>query len=249
MTRSSDLVPVLAGLGGGKGVGFRQGVVVSWDQDTAENQIMVGNTVIDNLPILNTSEASLLVPGDVVGILTSGSSWAIMGRLVIPGTAEAASSIKSITNRIVADRNSEAGTYAGTTWGNLAGTDVGPEVTIRIGSSGRALCMWSCEIGQSGTPPGISWMERTTPHVGIELSGANVLEANVGTALNLNVQHPNSATSGYALTQIWLQAAMLRLYTGLDPGDTTFTMKYRTDGLLPAVSGYFQAREIAVFAL
>jgi hypothetical protein len=247
--RSSDLVPLLTGLGGGKGVGFRQGVVVAWDPDTAENQIQVGNTVIDNLPILNTSEASLLVPGDVVGILTSGSSWAIMGRLVIPGTPEAASSIQSITNRIVASRNDETGTYAGTTWGNLAGTAVGPAVTIRVGASGRALCMWSCEIGQSGTAPFVSWMEKTTPHVGIELSGANTLEANVGSALNLNVQHPNSATSGYALTQVWLQAAMLRVYTGLDPGNTTFTMKYKTDGQLPSVAGYFQAREIAVFAL
>lgn len=245
MSRSSDLVPLLAGLGGGKGVGFRQGVVVAWNPDTAENQIQVGNTVIDNLPILNTSEASLLVPGDVVGILTSGSSWAIMGRLVIPGTPEAASSIQAITNRIQAAADPAGGFRNSSTWGDLYSPAlVGPEVSIRIGASGRALAFWSAEIGQTS-----NWQEKNNPHVGVSVSGANTIAPSDTHALNWHWQFPVIGAPGGAVMNSWIQSSVFHLYTGLDPGDTLFTMKYRHDGITPAGDVKFEAREIVVFAL
>jgi hypothetical protein len=244
--RSDDLVPLLsaAGRNNGAGVGFRQGVVVSWDQDTAENSILVGDALIENLPVLNTSEASLLVPGDVVGVLTAGASWAIMGRLIIPGSPEAASSIKAITSRIQAAEDVNNGTRNSSTWGNLTGVDVGPQVEIRIGASGRALVFWSAEMGQTS-----AYMIRNTPHVGVQVSGASSIAASDANAFNFNLEHPGTGFVGEALSSFWLQASVFHLFTGLTPGLNTFTMQYRTDTENPSVVVNFQAREIAVFAL
>ncbi len=238
----------------GKGVSYRQGVVVAWDQDTAENLILVGDTVLENLPCLNTSEASLLVPNDVVGILISGSTWAIIGRLIIPGSPEASSSIQSITNRIKAAEDSTDGSRNSTSYGDLAGTAVGPSVSIRVGSSGRVLCFWSAEIGQvvdSATENIIQYRYRITPHVGVQLTGANSVAPDDFHALNFNLEHPGPGFAGEALSSFWGQVAMMHLFTGLNPGDTTFTMKYRHDGINPSASitSSFNAREIAVFAL
>lgn len=245
--RSDDLTPVLAPPPG-KAVTYRQGTVVSWNQETAENSILVGDSLMTDLPALNTSEASLLVPGDVVGILVSGSSWAVLGRLIIPGTADAATSIKAITNRIVAAEDPAPGTRNSATYGDLGGgAVVGPAVTIKIGASGRALAFWCCEIGQT-----VPYMEKNTPHVGVEVSGATAVAANAQNALNFALQFPASAFTGFALGSLWVQCASFHLFTGLNPGDNTFTLKYRHDGQLPSgASGEvtFQAREIAVFAL
>lgn len=245
--RSDDLTPVLAP-SPGKAVTYRQGVVVAWNQDNGANTIQVGNSLLTNLPALNTSEASLLQPGDVVGILVSGSTWAVLGRLIIPGTPAAVSSIQAITNRIQAAEDAGAGTRNSATYGDLGGgAAVGPAVTIRIGSSGRALAFWCCEIGQT-----VPYMEKNTPHVGVEVSGATSVAANAQNALNFALQFPGSASTGFALGSLWVQCASFHLFTGLNAGNNTFTLKYRHDGQLPSgASGEvtFQAREIAVFAL
>lgn len=239
--RSNDLVPLLAPKKA-EGLGYRQGVVVSWDQETAENTILVAGSVFENLPILNTSEASLLVAGDVIAVISTGPSWAILGRVIIPGTPEAASSIKAITNRIQAAEEVTNGTRNSTSWGNLTGAGVGPSVTVKVGSSGRVLAFWSCEIGQATVGGFLQSQTKTTPHVGIELSGANTVAPEVWRAFNVNLD-------GASASQFWIQSTAMHLYTDLTPGDTTFTMKYRHDGMTPAADANFNAREIAVFVL
>lgn len=241
--RSDDLVPLLAP-DPGKPVGFRQGVVIAWNPDTAANTVLVGGSLMTNLPILNTSEASLLAEGDVVGVLTSGSTWAIMGRFTIPGTPEAVSSIQSITNRIKAADDIGSGTRNSTSWGDLTGAAVGPAVTIRIGSSGRALVFWGAEIGQTG-----SWATKNTPHVGVEVSGASTIAPVDAYAFNYNFEFPGTGATGHAELSSWIQGSNFHHFTSLNPGDTTFTLKYRHDGLDPAGSVSFNSREIAVFAL
>jgi hypothetical protein len=241
--RSDDLVPLLKPAPG-PAVGFRQGVIVSWNPDTAENTVVVGGSILENLPILNTSEASLLAPGDVVGVLTVGATWAILGRFTYPGTPEAVSSIQSITSRIKTAEDATTGTRDSTSWGDLTGTDVGPSVTIRIGSSGRALVLWGAEIGQTA-----GFQYKTTPHVGIEVSGATSIPPNEWQSLNLVLETPTAAFVGTATSRIWMQASTQHTFTGLNPGDTTFTLKYRHDLQDPAGALNFSAREIAVFAL
>jgi hypothetical protein len=245
--KSNDLVPQLENKASGNS--YRQGVIMSWDQDTAENSVQVGGSIFANLPILNTSEASLLAPGDVVTIITLGASYAILGRLVIPGTPQAVSSIQSITNRIKATEDSSSGSRNSNSWGDLTGVGVGPAVTIRIGGSGRALVFWGAEMGQSTNASGsaIKWMEKCTPHIGIQVSGATTIAPEAWNAFNYNLEFETSATKA----QSWIQGSTMHIFTGLNPGNTTFTMKYRHDGVLPAtdVTLNFSSREIAVFAL
>lgn len=65
-------------------VGFRQGKVMTWNANTGENAILVAGTQLLNVPILNTGEAIALKAGHVVGLLTFGGSWFILGRITPP---------------------------------------------------------------------------------------------------------------------------------------------------------------------
>lgn len=83
MARSDDLAPILAAKPPAA-LGFRQGVVVAWNGVTFANEVQVGDAILENLPVLNLADSAGIVPGDVVGILTFGSSWAILGRFTVP---------------------------------------------------------------------------------------------------------------------------------------------------------------------
>lgn len=80
MSSSDDLVTVLAGDKQPQ-VGFRQGVVQQWNQNTGQNVIAVGGSTLVDVPILNTGEAVALKAGHVVGLLTMAGSWFILGRI------------------------------------------------------------------------------------------------------------------------------------------------------------------------
>lgn len=69
----------------GPGTGFRQGQILTWDPDTGHNTVSVGGSLLTDVPVLNTSEAIALKPGHVVGLLTFGGSWFILGRITPPG--------------------------------------------------------------------------------------------------------------------------------------------------------------------
>lgn len=83
MARSDDLSPLLAAQPA-QALGYRQGTVLAWDSITYANQIQVGESILVDLPILTSSDAALIVPGDIVSILTFGSSWGILGRFTAP---------------------------------------------------------------------------------------------------------------------------------------------------------------------
>lgn len=80
-----DLVPLLAPPAG-PDVGFRQGVIVAFNQSTGANTVNVGGADLDNLPILSGSESLEYAPGDVVVLIRLKSSLAILGRIVTPDT-------------------------------------------------------------------------------------------------------------------------------------------------------------------
>jgi hypothetical protein len=67
---------------------FRQGVVAAWDADTGLNSIDVGGQLLQDVPVMNTGEAIALKVGHVVGLLTWGHSWFIIGRITVPGSAD-----------------------------------------------------------------------------------------------------------------------------------------------------------------
>jgi hypothetical protein len=243
--RSDDLVPVLAPAKP-QGLGSRQGVVVSWNQFTAENVVQVGGSLFEDLPCLNTSEASLLTAGDVVVVITLGSSWAVLGRLVIPGSPEAVTSIQSITNRIHVQGDASSGTRSpGGGFGDLAGgTAVGPQITVTVGPSGRVLAFWSCDLGETG-----NWQSNVGCNVSVAVSGASTVAASEDYALGLGYQHPVSPAAGNALAANNIQGAGMHVFTGLNQGSTTFTMQYQCSGATPSNPVTFRERELALFVL
>ena len=238
--RGDDLVPLLVAGSGGPGVGFRQGVVREWNQETAENAVEVGGTVMSNLPILNTNEAMQLAPGDVVGVLTSGASWFILGRVTIPGTPQAASALKFVSNRIVASVNNAQGalTVPTPTYRDLVGGGAGPSVTVNISDSGKALVFFGVETSWGAPIP-----DGMGAYASVEVSGATNIAASAAWGVGHDVYPVNEAET--------FTASKFHVFTGLNPGQHTFTMKYRvyivSGSSTPSIA--FREREIAVFAL
>jgi len=246
---SDDLAPLLvkqqATAGGGLAVGFRQGVVREWDPTTAANVVEVGGVRMTNLPILNTNEALLLGPDSVVGILTAGSSWFILGRITVPGTPAAASALSMISRRIVAATDPTGGYRASATFGDLTGTAPGPSVTVDISPIGRAaLVFWSAGYGGSSD---LAWESRSTGGISVEVSGATSIPPSGDYSLGHDMQFPVAPNPGNALTFSSFQNSLMHLFTNLNPGSTTFTLKYRN--LNDTTDCRFETREIAVFAL
>lgn len=79
MADSDDLVPIVEP--DSTNLGYRQGVVVSWDRDTNANQIRIGSTVINDIPVITTADVVAIQPGDSVAIVKFNSSLGIIGRI------------------------------------------------------------------------------------------------------------------------------------------------------------------------
>lgn len=65
-------------------VKVRQGVVVAWDNDTAENTIAVAGGELLNVPSL-IAETVSLAAGDVVALLSMENKWLLLGKVTTPG--------------------------------------------------------------------------------------------------------------------------------------------------------------------
>ncbi|MDZ5441750.1 hypothetical protein U2F26_03260 [Micromonospora sp. 4G57] len=191
------------------GIGYRQGVVVEWNPDTAENVIDIAGAQLENLSILNTSESLLLAPGDVVGVLTAGASWCILGRLTIPGTPQAAATIGAGLKAaaVIGNTSISSANYA------LNG---GPTVTTNILRTGRAYVSFASgmdlDVGEAVAlvvvatgPGGVTWSSSTV------LSGSNLLTV-------------SSGTLGGTLS---LGGSTGELAAGLVPGSWTFELHSR----------------------
>lgn len=236
--RSDDLVPLLAPAPG-PAVGYRQGLIVTWNPDTAENTVLVGRSLMTNLPILNTSEAAILAAGDVVGILTAGRTWGILGRFTIPGTPEAVTALSSLRTASETITSLE-----GITSTSFVASG-GPTVDIAVGASGRLLVLVSADISTQRSA--VAAGNTAIPHgeMGFTLSGANTLAAATSRAL---VVSGNMLTSSGTITFGTSGAATRAvLLTGLAPGLTTVTAAYRLGG--NATQTNISQRNITAMAL
>ncbi len=207
--------------GASQDVRFRQGVVQTWDPLNATNTVLIGSTVLTDLPVLNTSEALVLQAGDVVSVAVIGDmagarTYGIWGRMTIPGTAGAATALRAL--RVYAKFDTNNGTTTTNGYTDLTGATVGPEVLVPIGNSGRVKITVSCQMEATYDPT-----VGAKVAMGFELSGANTLAAAndkafvtfcVITGLAGQVQH--YITRG----------SYVHYLDGLNTGDTLFTAKY-----------------------
>lgn len=219
--RSDDLVPVLA-RSAAAGVGFRQGTVLSWDPLTAHNTVDVGGSVFTDLPILNTSEAMTLRPGDVVGIMTTGQSagsWWIMGRITLPGSPQAASALSMLGIQAATIPNVDSTTSG--TYIDL-GT-VGPVLTdVLVGQSGRCLVFISTALQE------FSGDLARGGEMSFAVSGATVVAPNPFRALRIGHTDDGRIMDGYSSNNLSVRSTAIHLLDGLNTGSHTFTAKYKT---------------------
>lgn len=229
MSRADDLTPLLAGPPDA-GVGYRQGTIIAFDPVTLENTVRVAGTDLVDLPLLGLAEATTLRPGSVVGLLTSGSSWAIIGQLVIPGSAEAAAAISVTSANAYSVSTAAFESTASSTWTDLA--TVGPVVSeVRIGPSGRCLVWITCAMNPLVTAGHCA--------MAYAITGA--------TTVPTGDTPPDLSLDGAVGTS--MSASRLVLQEGLNSGMHTFTAKYIATDFGGGGSARFGARNLTVMAL
>lgn len=115
MGATDDITPLL--LAGNTGelptIGFHQGVVVAWNDQTGENTIRVAGSDVNDLAMLNITEALVLRPGHVVGLLRFLNTYFILGRIVVPATDQFFTGVMPGLAYTLWQVNSDAATQSG----------------------------------------------------------------------------------------------------------------------------------------
>jgi hypothetical protein len=230
--RSTDVATLFgpAAAGPALPVTYRQGTIITFNKLTLENTVSVGGATLTNLPILGVGETTSLEAGDPVGILAMGNVMAILGQMVIPGTAAAGEAISLASANTYSVTTPAFETRSSSAWGNLA--TVGPVVEdVRIGPSGRCLVWITSTLILLGTSGGAE--------MSYEISGATTVPVS-DTPPALAYYGP--AGSGPTATRLVLQE-------NLNPGLHTFTAKYSAVDFGPGGSARFGGRNLTVMAL
>lgn len=243
--RSNDPLKFLAPdpAASGRNVSWRKGVIVTWDRDTAENTVLINGALVENVPILNTSEAAILAAGDVVGLISFGSTWGILGRFTIPGSPEAVTALSSL--RTASTTVTAQDTITSTTYVDAV-TNPGPVVDIAVGPSGRLLVLVSANL-YSAVTIAAGVQGKVDAAMSFALSGANTLAASTLRAVTLAA----TATINSSAATLDLQGAVTKtvLIEGLNPGLTTITAKYRKGTASTPTQAQFFDRNITAMAL
>lgn len=113
-------------------------------------------------------------------------------------------------------------TTTSTTYTDLA--TIGPSATVMVGQSGKVLVSWSCGL----------YTGAYSKFCGIALSGANTIAP-------VDDESIRKDDASFTVT-----TSRTKLFTGLTPGSTTFTMKYRVG---TASTGNFFSRNLTVIPL
>ena len=208
-------------------VTYRQGTVIAWDRNTLANVINVGGSLFTDLPVMGVAESQTLTAGSVVGIHCVGGTsetWSIIGRSVIPGTAEAAEAVSLLNGLIYPASVAATEATGSTTYADL--TTIGPRVTVPVGPSGRLLVIGTADV---------SWADVAGVAIlaggifGIALSGANTATAFALEGDFFGAAYRDTSVTGGAQLDGNVEQAVTAacVLSGLNVGDTTVLMRYR----------------------
>lgn len=223
---------------------YRQGTIVTFNPNTLENTVLVSGSTFTNLPLLGVAEAATLVAGSVVGLIAVADTWAIIGRFVVPNTPGAIQAITLLNQSIFAHSITTAETTASTTYTDLA--TVGPTVTVNVGPSGRLVILQAALFG-GGAAAGVSPVYEA--RASVDVSGANTISASDATIFAQRRFQNIAIGGGTGATVSWvdqLSMSTITVLSGLNTGNTTITMKYRSPN---ATTLTFQNRSLVVIRL
>lgn len=218
---ADDLSPLLLAppAGPSQAMRYRQGVVKTWNPVTLENTVAVGGAELTNLPVLGVAEAASFAPGVVVGIARLDETWAIIGRFVRPGTADATDAITRIGQRRLSAEVLTNETTNSATFVDLA--TVGPLISMLIPASGKVQVTISSYLGGPSN------------QCSVDISGA--------------FTEAPSLAKGLVIATAGMVASRVVVYTGLPPGGLcTFKLMYASNGVSTVD---FRNRTIIVEAL
>lgn len=194
---------------GNTDIGWHTGVIETWDELTGANSIDINGSTFENLRVLSTGALQPFHPGDVVAIIRVQTQYFILGKIDAPGAGAG--------ERIASDRVAFESEIVSTVFDNAPTGPAGPSVTMNVGTGGRVLVIHSAEFacfGATADPFSRAWC-----YQGVALSGANVAAPET-VVTDAFAKLAWAAEGSYAATT---------LVTGLNPGQTTFTCKYRAD--------------------
>ncbi|OLT46494.1 hypothetical protein BJF85_16760 [Saccharomonospora sp. CUA-673] len=206
---ASVLVPRLEQAAQSSDVGWHTGVIQSWDEITGLNTVEIAGTVFNNVLVLSTGAPQAYVPGDVVIVLRMRTQYFIMGKVREPGYGAG--------ERIASDRVPHWQQIWSDSYTQAEAP--GPEVTVYIGSSRRALVIHSFEAVVSGDVVITQWGRIDQA---VQITGAS------------------SRPPGTAVTNAWLKGVggiestvsattLVTAADGLEQGQNTFSCLYRSD--------------------
>lgn len=204
---------------------YLQGTIQTWNPTTLENTVRVGRTTLTNLTVLGAAEAASYREGTTVGIALIDSTWAIIGRFVIPNTADAQDAITQIGQRALTATVLTAEDTASASFVDLA--TIGPQLTgVLIPASGKVEVTISAQIDSATSSPPFG-------AVGVAVSGATTIAASTQQSLLIG----NAALNG----------TRTLLFTGLPAGGRcNFKLMYLAGG---GITARFSNRDIIVRAL
>lgn len=227
------------------GMRYGQGRIISWDPDTFENVIEWNGTPLENLPVVGTTDALSYQPGQYVALHGTDASgaqgmtqWWIAGRILIPGTENAAEVVaflqgslaREISAEIFAERMHSASDpdqieRASSSFGapdspGVAGPIVA-DVTVETGSAiviVSALLKYSTEDTASSDVASAGF-------VGFRISGATSRAPTDERSATAFSQKHSAGLDGAGMAN-WATCTAVNIETGLNPGVHTFTMEY-----------------------
>lgn len=227
---ADDLTPLLARPTEQRGgLDFGQGVITSYDPLTAANTVAYRGAALSNLPVLNGSEAVLLTPGAVVGILRSNRSYFILGRITVPNTPEAATALDMV--RIYTDTVANLDATTSPTYVDLA--TPGPIVSnVLVGKSGRALAFITAHMSS-----GFAGASSGGGEISIEVSGATSISPDLVERMRWTLSSNNAAQERI---DAQFRVTALRVFDGdLNPGFNNFKMMYSRGNAGGNTASYF----------
>ncbi|NBH01931.1 hypothetical protein [Amycolatopsis sp. SID8362] len=211
---------------GGSDIAHYTGQILSWDELTGLNSVLVNGATVSNLRVIRGGIGLAYQPGDTVLIEKRMSQWYILGNVGAPGAGAA--------NQIGSAEVTTSETTGSTTYTDLA--TPGPSLTVNIGSSRRCLLMVGARISCAGTASNAYIGGSATANV----TGASNIPI-VGT-VSLGVLAQTSPVAGGVGT--FTRNFVLTAANGLNQGANTFTMQYRSNFASPVCG--FSERNITV---
>lgn len=220
------LVPRLEQAAQSSDIGWHTGVIQTWDELTGLNTVDIAGTVMNNVLVLSTGAPQAYTPGDVVIVLRLGTQYFVFGKVRQPGYGAG--------ERIASTRLTAEVATSSTSYVDLGG----PEMTVYIGSSRRALVLISVSCAAENLPDAGG-----AAFANVAVSGASSIEpmSYVAAYLGLNpATDGGSAISGSAASNVLITAD-----DGLQQGQNTFRLVY-ANGSTSGGNARFLNRKLTV---